>query len=46
MWAIEREVIRFLKRRGRENRSGNTLKATLRASLKATKSMRARVARG
>jgi DNA topoisomerase IB len=46
MWAIEREVIRFLKRRGRENRSGVTLKATLRASLKATKSMRARVARG
>ena len=46
MWAIEREVVRFLKRRGRENRSGVTLKTTLRASLKATKLARAQAARG
>ena len=46
MWAIERELIRFLERRRRESRSGTTLKATLRASLNATKSKRARAARG
>ncbi len=45
MWAIERELIRFLERRRRENRSGVTLTAALRASLKATKSTRARAAR-
>jgi hypothetical protein len=46
MWAIERDLIRFLKDRRRENRSGPMLKATLKASPRAAKSRRARAARG
>jgi hypothetical protein len=46
MWAIERELIRFLERRCRENRCGATLKATLGPSLSAAKSRRAQSTRG
>jgi DNA topoisomerase IB len=46
MWAIERELIRFLDGRRREMRSGATLRATLRASLGAAKPRRARGAHG
>jgi DNA topoisomerase I len=46
MWAIERELIRFLEDHRRENRPRTTLKATLRASLSAAKSRRRRAARG
>ena len=45
IWAIERELIRFLERRRRAKRPDATLKAKLRASLNAARTSRAGGAR-